>query len=236
MTFTDGAHVQWRHRSGTRAGFVQRICRTAEELPEEAFGAKHLRRRVSSSTPAYVIRQEKDNATIVKPESMLSAVQGDGSGESQEATAAKDRKIKQAKTREKKNVEGRSVSQSMDALRCSSGAHSLPRALTLTQCRRCCVAVRCSQRDGGQLEGEEAHDGRSQRAQRGCTEAQSGRTVGLVRWRRRQQEKAQDGRSRSIVQRQMTSHTNADPSCSVALFGAERSGDPLCSFVSQLLT
>ena len=110
MPFSVGDHVQWRHRTGTRAGFVEKVCSSGDEVPGDVFGGKGAARGASSSSPAYVIKQEKDDATIVKPHGMLSAVKGDDSGASREEIVSKDRETKQSKTRGKKNVEGRYAS------------------------------------------------------------------------------------------------------------------------------
>jgi hypothetical protein len=76
--YKKGDHVQWRFRSGTRAGFVEEVG-----VPPNKYGCECipcLRCKRSGKTKGksggvyYRIKQEKNDALIVKEEGTLSEV------------------------------------------------------------------------------------------------------------------------------------------------------------------
>lgn len=102
------AHLS--HRTGTRAGFVDQVLTTADDVPDNVFGGRSFKsgrqqQSLSNQHPAYLIRQEKDGGRIVKGHDMVSAVKGDKVGASEEEIVAADRETKAAKRGGKKNVE-----------------------------------------------------------------------------------------------------------------------------------
>jgi hypothetical protein len=93
--FKKGDHVQWRFRSGTRAGFVEEVG-----VPPNKSG----KTKGTSGGLYYRIKQEKNDALLVKAESTLSEVKGE-SGMSKEDIVSKDQDIKEQKTGGKRKAE-----------------------------------------------------------------------------------------------------------------------------------
>ena len=86
----------------------------ADDVPDNVFGGRAYKsgrnqQHLSSSHPAYLIKQEKDNARIVKAHEMVSVVKGDEVGASQAEIAAADKETKASKRGGKKSMEERSV-------------------------------------------------------------------------------------------------------------------------------
>eukprot|EP00762_Andalucia_godoyi_P003676 ANDGO_00625.mRNA.1 hypothetical protein len=95
--FHEGDHVQWTHRSGTRAGFIDNVFETPEDA--KAAGARKMADDVSKDHPAYLISQEKQGlGTIVKLEDRLEKVDGD-SGKSRDEIIHRDLDVKKEKRR-----------------------------------------------------------------------------------------------------------------------------------------
>lgn len=93
--FHEGEHVQWRFRSGTRAGFVEKVL-TSQDDAQHA-GARGQAREVNPEHPAYLIHQEKEGTgPIVKLEDRLEPVH-EPAGMSHEEIVDRDKKVKRSK-------------------------------------------------------------------------------------------------------------------------------------------
>ena len=90
-------------------------------MPDNVFGGRAYKsgrnqQSLSSQQPAYLIKQEKDSAHIVKAHSMLSAVKGDKAGASEDEITAADKETKASKRGGKKSMDERSATDSSSAL------------------------------------------------------------------------------------------------------------------------
>eukprot|EP00742_Colponemidia_sp_Colp-10_P008976 GILJ01009753.1.p1 GENE.GILJ01009753.1~~GILJ01009753.1.p1 ORF type:complete len:225 (-),score=42.22 GILJ01009753.1:146-820(-) len=101
MTFAKGEHVQWRHRTGTRAGFVEEVFTKPTDV--KATGAGRHGKEASETNPGYLITQEKNDEKIFKLDEQLSKVEGD-SGKTKEEIVQHDKEIKRQKTGSKRKA------------------------------------------------------------------------------------------------------------------------------------
>ena len=141
------------HRTGTRAGFVEKVITSADDIPADVFGGRSYtsgrnKQSLSSQHPAYLIRQEKDDTQLIKGHDMCEAVKGDAKGASREEIVEADKETKAAKRSGKQSMEERSVTLTPNSTHSICRHHDkaiLCGKLISFQCLLClCAACVCS--------------------------------------------------------------------------------------------
>eukprot|EP00026_Physarum_polycephalum_P019421 Phypoly_transcript_21423.p2 GENE.Phypoly_transcript_21423~~Phypoly_transcript_21423.p2 ORF type:complete len:130 (+),score=31.47 Phypoly_transcript_21423:106-495(+) len=94
MPFSVGEHVQFRFRSGTRAGFVRkRLYSPGDAEKENVAVGKSAVEHASRTKPVYIIEIEKNGDLYAKTQDQISRVGGE-EGLSEEEIVDKDRRVK----------------------------------------------------------------------------------------------------------------------------------------------
>jgi hypothetical protein len=96
MKHSTGSHVQWRHRTGTRAGFIEKVINNQTELDnynKSNHTNYNISRHKETQFPCYIIKQEKNDMKLLKSNKQVSFVQGE-EGLNKQQIIAKDKQIK----------------------------------------------------------------------------------------------------------------------------------------------